>query len=136
MNGWEISAVLIAAVSLLVNIIQGYALKRRKDQVEVSGSVHVQQKPKEGVTVDHMSVVLGGYATKTDLSDVEDQLGNKIEQKFSQLDGKRSEDIRGLHDKVNKTREDVARLAERTETQTAMLSNMDAKLTNLMRRPG
>jgi hypothetical protein len=130
---WEAIGGIIGLISLLMNFGLAFALKRRTDEVEVSGHITTRPAPDQ-VTVQHMNFVLGDYATKEQLADIEDQLGNKIDQKFSMLDSKRSADVAGLHEKVNQTQQAVAALKDRTEMQTALLSNMDAKLTNLMGR--
>jgi hypothetical protein len=141
---WEAIGAIVAVVSILLNFGLALTLKRRREEVEVSGHITTRQQA-EIVTVDKLTSLLAGYAAsekvhqireemETKINDMEDQLGNKIDQRFNAFDTKRSSDIAALHEKVNVANQSIERLKERTETQTAVLDRMDQKLTNLISR--
>jgi hypothetical protein len=127
---WEAIAAIVAVVSLVANIIQAYSLKRRTDEVRVSGSVSTREQH-EIVTSAHLDMTLKGYASKGDLNDAVGKLTKEINDSASRTDQARREDIGDLHDKVNETREDVSAVKQLGETHTAQLDRIETRLMNL-----
>jgi phage host-nuclease inhibitor protein Gam len=138
---WGAWQTFIAVVGFFFAFWGGYAVKRRKDQAEITGEVkvtgHVRtQEQHEVVTVERMTLQLRDHPTRGDLTATENRLETRIEQKFDALDLKRSADIRKLHEELKVTDNKVSALDERSQNHTITLQAIDAKLTNLLQRKG
>ncbi len=130
---WEATGAIVAVVSILLNFGLALTLKRRRDEVEVSGHVTTQER-QQMVTVDRMTMTLTNHPTREDLSKSEARLENRMDQKFDSLDLKRSNDIRKLHEHLAATREDLSTVKADSQTLKAMVAQLDVKLTNVIGR--
>lgn len=136
MNLMNISIILgaLAAGAGIVEFLHRVTIRATSSDITVEHQPLRVQEETHTVTVAHLDMKLETYASKEDLTETERRLSKEMSDSFSALESKRRADIAGLHEKANATREEVAKLKERTEGQTALLVNMDAKLTNLMGR--
>ncbi|MGA3169459.1 MAG: hypothetical protein ABSE62_00445 [Chthoniobacteraceae bacterium] len=92
---WEALGCVIAAISLMVVVLQAFTIRRLRQDVSVSGSITTHQQ-EQLITAERLSSTLVGFVANEKfmkvkeeiegrIDDVEDQLGNKIDVKFDEV---------------------------------------------------